>query len=278
MITDGNTNMLFFADCLPVKYPRFFSQLERILHRNKVAFNLLADAKDIWAVDYMPIQIEVDEFVQFVYNPDYLRSKKWQRSITDGHKLAQTLGIDAYRSNIVLDGGNVVSSNQKVILCDKILRENNHYTKEQLLSKLRRTFHLEKVFLVPQQPGDFIGHADGMVRFIDENTVLVNDYSKEKSSYRSAFKVAIQNAGLSVVQLPYNPYENRSNTQANGIYVNYLQMERLIVLPIYEMKEDDQAIKVIESVFNDCVIETLDCNEIAQQGGVMNCITWNVQR
>ena len=42
---------------------------------------MLQGTKDIWAVDYMPVQIQDDEFVQFVYNPDYLQSKKWRNRI-----------------------------------------------------------------------------------------------------------------------------------------------------------------------------------------------------
>jgi agmatine deiminase len=131
--------------------------------------------------------------------------------------------------------------------------------------------------LVPQQPGDFIGHADGMIRFVDDDTILVNDYSKEKPSFRKVFDAAIQKTKLNFITMPYNPYQNRTNTHANGIYVNYLQMEKLIVFPVYGLREDDQAVRVMETSFPGYTIKTIDCNEIANHGGVLNCISWNVK-
>ena len=76
MITDKQTTKLFLADCLPHKQPKFFKQFEKVLNDCKIKFHFLPDTKDIWAVDYMPVQVSKNEFVQFVYNPDYLQTKK----------------------------------------------------------------------------------------------------------------------------------------------------------------------------------------------------------
>jgi hypothetical protein len=56
---------------------------------------------DIWAVDYMPIQIDHNEFVQFIYRPDYLQGKIWRNSISDGAQIAHTLGIKSRTSDII---------------------------------------------------------------------------------------------------------------------------------------------------------------------------------
>jgi agmatine deiminase len=277
VITDAQTNLLCFADTLPVQFPVFYSELKRVLDEVNVKFQLLPNTKDIWAVDFMPVQVTTDKFVQFVYRPDYLQSKRWIETISDGGKIAGSLGIQTQVSKIILDGGNITNTTNKVILCDKILKENRSQTKDELLSELKRNLEVEELFLVSQQPGDFIGHADGMIRFVDDDTILVNDYSKEKPSFRKVFDAAILKTKLNSITMPYNPYQNRTNTHANGIYVNYLQMERLIVFPVYGLREDDQAVRVMETSFPGYTIKTIDCNEIANHGGVLNCISWNVK-
>jgi len=73
MIPDKQTNFLYLADTLPKNYSNFFSRFEKVLTDCNISFQLLPNTKDVWAVDYMPIQIAKDSFVQFVYNPDYLR-------------------------------------------------------------------------------------------------------------------------------------------------------------------------------------------------------------
>lgn len=276
MITDAQTNMLFLADCLPIKFPVFFSALKQLLHELKVDFQLLPNTNDIWAVDYMPIQIDHNEFVQFIYRPDYLQGKIWRNSISDGAQIAHALGIKSQTSDIILDGGNVVRGSNKAVLCDKIFKENVSYSREKLLTILISTLKVDKLFLIPQQPGDFIGHADGMIRFVDDNTVLVNDFSKEKPAYQKLLKMALLKMGLDYITMPYNPYKNSTNTHANGIYINYLQMEKLIVLPIFGLKEDEHAVKLIETLFSGYTIATIDSSEIANHGGVLNCISWNI--
>ena len=78
MIPDKQTNFLYLADTLQKKYSNFFKQFEKVLNVCNINFQLLPHTKDVWAVDYMPIQIGKDAFVQFVYNPDYLRDTNEQ--------------------------------------------------------------------------------------------------------------------------------------------------------------------------------------------------------
>ncbi len=175
MVTDIQTNTLYLADCLPKNHPKFFADFEAVLKTCNISFQLLPDTKDIWAVDYMPVQIALNNFVQFVYNPDYLQSKKWIKSISNVDSICDKINFKRSKSDIVLDGGNVTKTTDKVIMCDKIFFENPQYSRRQLSNKLREIFEIDKLYFVPQQPKDFTGHADGMVRFLDNNTVIVND-------------------------------------------------------------------------------------------------------
>lgn len=55
MITDNETNFLWLADSLPKKFPDFYKRFEKLLIENKVEYQLLPQTKDVWAVDYMPV-------------------------------------------------------------------------------------------------------------------------------------------------------------------------------------------------------------------------------
>lgn len=118
-----------------------------------------------------------------------------------------------------------------------------------------------------------------MVRFIDENTVVVNDYKheKEKEWFYRAFEIAIHNTGLDYITIPYNVYDNKSIDHANGTYINYLQMENTVIVPTFGIKEDNSAVRQLERIFAGQNINTIDSNEIAYDGGILNCITWNIK-
>ncbi len=277
MIIDNQTNSLFLADCLPEKQSKFFKRFEKVLKNCNINFQFLPNTKDIWAVDFMPIQISVNTFIQFTYNPDYLQPKKYQKTISNVNNICDEIKLNRIKSDIVLDGGNVIKTTDKVIMCDKVFFENPTYTRKQLSEKLKNLFEVDKLYFVPQQPKDYTGHADGTVRFFDNNTVIINDLSKVDKNFQRAFYISLDNAGLDYIAIPYNPYGNKTSGQANGYYINFLQMENVVVVPTFGIKEDELAVRQFEELFKKQTIATVDSNELADEGGVLNCITWNIK-
>ena len=279
MIPDKQTNFLYLADTLPKNYSNFFRQFEKVLNDSNINFQLLPNTKDVWAVDYMPIQIDKDSFVQFIYNPDYLRDTiKWSKTISDVDIICKQMNLLPKKSNIVVDGGNVTRTTDKVIMCDKIFTENRNIKEKNLIRELQELFQVDKLIFIPTHPIDFTGHADGMVRFYDSNTVLINDYSRETMEFQLKFRLALHNAGLNYIEIPYNPYDNKKNGHANGEYINFLQMQQAIIIPTFGIKEDDVVIKQFEQLFSGQRIATVDGNDLAFDGGILNCITWNIYK
>jgi len=279
MIPDSETNFLYIADTLHKAFPVFYGQFEKALSACDISFQLLPNTKDVWAVDYMPIQIDRENFVQFVYNPDYLRStKKWSKTISDVDAICKAIGVKPVKSNIVLDGGNVIRTTDKVIMCDKVFAENPGINEKELSRELQRLFRVDKLYFIPTQPFDFTGHADGMVRFYNNDTVLINDYSKEDRDFQLRFRLALHNAGLKCIEIPYNPYNKQKDSHANGIYINFLQMQQAVVIPTFGIEEDDAVVEQFEQLFPGQTIITVDGNDLAYEGGLFNCITWNIYR
>ena len=69
MIPDNQTNFLYLADTLPMNYPNFYRKFEIVLNDCRIDFELLPKTKDVWAGDYMPVQVELNKFVGIVYRP-----------------------------------------------------------------------------------------------------------------------------------------------------------------------------------------------------------------
>ncbi len=199
------------------------------------------------------------------------------KTISDVDAICHAIGVETIKTDIILDGGNVIRSANKVIMTDRVFIDNPGYERKQLIKELHALLEIDHLYFIPEQPGDFTGHADGMIRFLDEHTVLVNDYSKEKEWFRRAFEIAVHNAGLEAITIPYNVYDNKSINHANGDYINYLQMKDIVIVPIFGMKEDEGSDKQFEELFPAHQIATIDSNEIAFDGGILNCITWNVK-
>ena len=166
-----------------------------------------------------------------------MQTKKYLKTISDVDAICNEIGIETFKTDIIPDGGNVTRTTNKVVMTDHVFVDNPQYERKQLIKKLHEHLQVDKLYFVPEQPGDFTGHSDGMVRFIDENTVVINDYQQEEECFYRAFEIAIHNTGLEYIKIPYNVYDNRSNDQANGDYINYLQMENTVIVPTFGIKE-----------------------------------------
>jgi len=276
MIIDRETDYLYLSDLLPSRHPRFYRKLAEVLKRNKVEFGLLPGTRDIWAVDYMPVQVRAKKFVQFKYEPDYLRnSKKYRATITPVSVVCEKIGIKPVRTDIVIDGGNMVKSKSKAIMTAKIFQENPRYSKPQLIGRLRELLEAEEIIIIPPEPGDYLGHADGILRFYNEGTVLINDYSRERNAYYDDLQATLRKAGLNLIPIPYHPCRNQAS--ASGFYINFLEMKGFILLPFFGLKEDEIAAKRFQELYPKSKIAVINTNEIAKQDGVLHCISWNIK-
>lgn len=277
MITDSQTNRLFLADTVPHFYPAFYMQLKTLLDNNKIDFKLIPDTKDIWAVDYMPIQIDENSFIQFTYNPDYLQKALYNSTIPDVDLICKNMKLQKEKSNLIIDGGNVIRSSNTLVMCEKIFHENKSISKKQLTSELQTIFNFDKIIFIPWDKNDFTGHADGMVRFLDNDTVLINQSTGENPNCEKELRAILKKEGLKYIELPYLPPPDPTFMSAKGLYLNYHQMSQVVIVPVFKTEHDDKAVQLFEKLFKGQTVLTIDCNDIAKEGGVLNCISWNIK-
>ena len=273
------TEVVYLSELLEEKFTDCFNRLISILKKHGVEYRLLKGTKDIWCRDYMPIQTESGKLRQFRYEPSYLKgNKEWEDSRSDVREVCRLNGFEPVFSNINLDGGNVLLCSGRAIVSDRIFTENPEYTdKEQLVKELSELLEAE-VIIIPAQNGDMTGHADGMVRFIDHDTILGNNRSEEYKYWTNGIEKVLKDYNLKYIDVPffYGYKDSKHPDHAIGVYVNYLAVGNLIVLPVFEVagNKDAEAIAAFKQIFPDKIIETINYNDVALEGGVLNCTTW----
>jgi len=176
-----------------------------------------------------------------------------------------------------IDGGNIVRWHDAVIVTDKIYGENRDIERPRLRTQVRTALEVDQLIVVPKEPYDTIGHADGMIRFVDERTVLVNDYACVEPAFGNRLIQAL--AGLEIVPFPYVPTDNVIDgiDSSEGVYINFLQVSGTIFLPVFGFRQDEMALKLLGRVFPDSRIIPVPSNELAREGGVLNCVTWTIK-
>lgn len=272
-------NSLWFSHLLPERHPQLWNELVTALTPHGFDPQLLPNTSDVWAVDYMPIQVAATDFVQFRYEPGYLLPYARHRaSITDPAATGLPKRLpNLLVSSLRLDGGNVVRADGLALVCDKVLAENPTLPEQIVRRQLSNDLQADHLLLLPTAPGDIVGHADGMVFLLDEHTVLINDYQGPEAAFGRSLHRELRNAGLECIPFPYNPYNpyaNRSVHSAIGLYLNFIRLPGLVLLPSFDLPDDGAAQQQARALFPDCTVVALPCAELAALGGVLHCITW----
>jgi agmatine deiminase len=280
MIADNETNVVYVADTLEPRFPAVFRGLKTILESHGIPLRVIPGTLDIWCRDYMPIQVAEHRFVQFRYAPDYLTGK-YRHLRADGKIGPNLPWIDnCIRSEIVLDGGNVVKWTDKLIMTEKVFHANPQWARRKLITELERLLEVDQIVLIPPEPEDVTGHADGVARFVDGESVLVNDYRRIDRNYRAVLLRRLKRTGLKICEIPYQPEPGSSQgmPSAVGNFVNYLQVASLVVVPSFGLADDAIARTILTTSFGEYATQMLPSHELAADGGVLNCCTWNVKQ
>lgn len=273
--TNNEGQTVYMSGLLMDRYPETCHNLLEILEKHNTNYSFLKGTKDIWCRDYMPVRIESGKLIQFRYEPSYLKGKpEWEESRSDVREVCRLNGINAQFSDINLDGGNVLICGGRAILSDRIFPENPNIDKNELLARLSDLLECE-IIIIPTIHGDLTGHADGMVRFVDRDTLLGNNLDSEYKYWREGMQKVLTKYKLSYIDVPF--FEDKEHPDsAIGVYVNFIEVNNLLVVPIFGNEQDKGVLAILHRAFPDKQIETLNYNDIALEGGLLNCTTWIV--
>lgn len=262
--------MLYFSTLLKSdsQYSTSAQNLFTALDNCGLQYSFLEHTKDIWLRDFMPVRRKDGKYISFRYEPSYLKDDPDLR--TNFQDIAGHVPVSVDYSDINLDGGNVVfsPSMDRAIISDRVFSENPGCTEDALVHKLEQLLETQ-VIIIPSLKSDMTGHADGMVRFVDENTVIGNQ-TPFKNGLEQRIVKQLEQHGVRTVPFPY--YFS-SGISAAGCYLNFLQTEKYIFLPVFGNVMDRQAAESAERLFQKEVIP-VRIDEIAASGGCLNCISW----
>ena len=90
---------------------------------------------------------------------------------------------------------------------------------------------LEKLVMIPPEPGDKFGHADGVVQLVNERLAVMNEYRAINDDYGRKVERILKNSGIDCARIPYAPSDRVRNgiPSAEGVYVNFLRMGGVVL-------------------------------------------------
>ncbi|KRL12413.1 agmatine deiminase family protein [Schleiferilactobacillus perolens] len=234
---------------------------------------------DIWLRDVAPVI--TTRMVKFRYAPSYLA--KADRDYLDSRFRVWLKQMHfTYRtSDLVLDGGNLVwNQDDTVILTTHVFKDNPEWSRQEIISELKYQLNVSHVIIIPTEPGDVLGHADGMVKFINTRTLYVSDFSGDDDLVHTVerrVKAVLPDAKFVILPSAYTDKDqyDRKIASAKGLYINMLETPDTIYVPRYDLPADQRALKIVRQHTTKRVVP-IDVAKISTTGGSIHCLTWDV--
>ena len=282
--------IVYTSKALRERYPHITTILKGNLGVAGIEHEEL-DTSNIWVRDFMPIRTN-SHYTKFQYK---VESPNPYPQLNVAPEVWHPF-CDAESPLVVLDGGNVEQGRTMVLMTEMVLKHNAHLDHKRLMASLESTFNRE-ILLMPVEPYDTLGHIDGIARFVDDKTVLVNDYFWSGDERYADYQVEVAHRlhlnGFEVVELP-NAYHKRPKMTGAGFrhkypladdfnpgygyYINFYKVEGLLFMPIFNIDEDIEAYKVLARCYPKHDIIPVNCSELSMEGGLCNCVTWEWEK
>lgn len=257
-------------------YEHFVSQLREYHEVHSL------ELPDIWVRDFLPVQnVQTGELYQPFFDPRYANyTPKFTAAIREQVRGAFSR---VKPCNVRIDGGNIVlSPGKKRAFClekQTIFHKSNPGQKEHAEQELKRALGVQEILWLPQQKGDKIGHIDGYIQFLGdflmEGTVelygglttgsLLNDRAT------SLLRGYAQRENWDWVPLLCK-LDEKNWLSANGLYVNFLETSRAVFVPQFDLPEDDEIVNIMKKHTPKPLVR-VDCEQIAEYGGAVHCLT-----
>jgi agmatine/peptidylarginine deiminase len=232
---------------------------------------------DIWIRDWGFV-----EGCYFQFEPSYAIGAYPPASVAKARRmLDQRLGCCRPTLSLVLDGGNLIHNGRTAILTEKVLRDNRAKSRAEV-ERTILDLGFEHVVFIPIEPDDSIGHADGILRFISGDVLVVNDYTGNHfTGYRKRLMRILENAGIGARIVPFpwfSTAEKRGGIwSAAGAYINFILTRHGIAYPTFNHPLDEQVARVLAE--NTALpLRPVFASPLAAEGGVLNCMSLNVTR
>ena len=240
--------------------------------------------------------------------------KPWDADNKLGYELSKLLKIETYKDkNFILEGGSIHSNGKGTLItteaCLLSKGRNSSLTKEQIEEHLKEMLGMKKVIWLPHGivNDETNEHVDNMACFLDEETVLLAMFKDENDlqyKWSMEAKNILENETLAdgrkikvvLINCP-NPFLTISQQEYDGIeqegkmyphpigdrlaasYVNFYMGKDYIILPKFNVKEDQEAFDVLNQFYKGKKkIYQTESRKILLGGGNIHCITMQIPK
>jgi len=193
-------------------------------------------------------------------------------------KFIHGLGIQPKKTDLLLDGGNLVNNNaDKVITSRKFLTDNqlNETEGVQVLQDLLEVTNV--TILTPDEPT--LSHSDGMAALVCPDTIYMHLQPEPNHTiYKNELKKGCPGCTIIEIEGFYDPRIYKGGYASScGVYVNCVVTDDFIYMPLFNHEKDDDALFKFQNNLCGKKVIPIDVTTVCEMGGSLRCLSWQTQ-
>ncbi len=256
----------------------------------KIRF-FMFDYADVWFRDYGPTFIINNQrelaMVNWIFNTwgdkydELLKDKDIPQVINSNMQLT------CFKPHIVLEGGSIDVNGKGTLLTTEqcLLNRNRNpdLTREDIEKYLKD--HLGITHFIWLKNGicgdDTDGHIDDLARFVNPSTIICAyeddssdiNYEALKGNYEILKQSKDQDGNpINVIKLPM-PGTVGAECRLPASYTNFYIGNTKVLVPIFNHKNDKEALKILQKLFPDRKVVGINCADLVNGYGTIHCIS-----
>jgi agmatine deiminase len=249
------------------------------------------ETNDTWARDCSALSIFEDgkiKLYDFTFSAwgDKFEAKKDNLM---SKNLSKYYSKELQSVNLILEGGGVESNGIDTILttskCMLNSNRNNTMTPLEITQKLQDIFGASKILFLNHgylSGDDTDSHIDTLARFINKDTIMYvkcedqnDEHFQELQLMEQELKSLALKNNLKLIPLPMASAVYYKGERLPATYANFLFVNGAILLPVYGVKEDIEALELFKRTFVHLDIIPIECSTLIRQHGSLHCVTMN---
>lgn len=243
-----------------------------------------APVRTMWARDYGPMTVLDRHGQPFFLNATY-RGRGADLDDDVPLHLAEELDIPVIKLPLTMEGGDLVSNGQGLVLTSQRLLHRNQaergYDLEDVWLILQRFFGFTDWVPLPSLQGEPTGHLDMFLTFVNPLTVVVGRYDPAIDPDNAAWLDWIarqldqrptRQGPLQVERIPMPANDDGAwRTYTNVVFAN-----GVLLVPSYgdlDPELEREAVAVYERLLPGWKIVTVDATSLIGRNGALHCVT-----
>jgi agmatine deiminase len=266
------------------------SQIEDELLERVIFFHIPTDAS--WSRDHGPIFVKDEKgkpiILDWVFNSWGAKYPPWNQDDDVPKHVARILELPLIEPGIVLEGGSIDVNGRGTLLtteqCLLNRNRNPHLSRSQIEEKLNKYLGAANVLWLKEgiEGDDTDGHIDDIARFVNPTTIVCvvekngTDPNCEilQRNYEDLKRMKDQDGSLlNVVTLPMPDPVFYEGNRLPASYANFYIANRSVLIPIFHVPQDREAIEILQSLFPERNVIGIDCVDLVWGLGTIHCST-----